>query len=123
MEKNKKVLIIEDDKFLLKACVIKFKKEGINVITATDGVAGLELAKKEIPVLILLDLLLPRMNGFEFLKKIKSDEQTKDIPVLITSVLGQKTDQEKAISLGAEDYFIKANYKLEEIVGKVKDYL
>lgn len=120
MKKNNKILIVEDDKFLLKACSIKFKKAGMGIITATDGITGLELAKKEMPAVILLDLLLPRMNGFEFLKKIKDDEKTKNIPVIALSNLGQNADQEKAISLGAAEYLIKADYKLEEIVEKVR---
>ena len=122
-EKNKKILIVEDDKFLLKAYKIKFNHEEVEIITATDGLSGLEEAKNEKPALIILDLMLPGINGFEFLEKIKADDETKDIPVIAVSVLGQKLDQERAISLGAEEYLIKTNYKLDEIVKKVKIYL
>ena len=121
--KKKKILIIEDDKFLLKAYEIKFKQSDFDVILATDGINGLELAEKEKPSLIILDLMLPRMNGFEFLKKIKSDEKLKNIPVIVISVLGQKVDQERAIKLGAEKYFIKTDYTLEEIIKNLKNIL
>ncbi len=120
---TKKILIVEDDHYLLKAYRIKMEKSGFDVVTAVDGLEGLKLAKKEKPDLIVLDLLLPKIDGFEFLKKIKSDEELKNIPVITISVLGQKTDQERAIALGAEEYFIKTDYKLEEIIGKIKEYL
>ena len=121
--KKKKILILEDDKFLLKAYEIKFKQSDFDVILATDGISGFELAEKEKPSLIILDLMLPRMNGFEFLKKIKSDEKLKNIPVIVISVLGQKVDQERAIKLGAEKYFIKTDYTLEEIIKNLKNIL
>lgn len=123
MADKKKVLIVEDDHYLLKAYCIKMEKAGFSVITAMDGLEGLEIAKKEKPSLIVLDLLLPKIDGFEFLKKIKSDEELKNIPVITISVLGQKADQERAIALGAEEYFIKTDYKLEEIIKKIKEYL
>lgn len=124
MPKNKKtILIVEDDKYLSRAYSIKIKKAGLNVILADNGEDGLEIAKKKKPDLIVLDLLLPRVDGFEFLKRIKADEKIKGIPVITISVLGQKIDQEKALSLGAEAYFIKTEYKLEEIIDKIREYL
>ena len=122
-DKNIKILIIEDDKFLLKAYSIKLRKEKFSVILATNGASGLELAEKENPSLIILDLMLPKMNGFEFLKKIKSDEKLKDIPIIVISVLGQKTDQERAIKLGAEKYLIKTDHTLEEIIKNINNIL
>ena len=121
--KKKKILVVEDDKFLLKAYEIKFKQSDFDVILATDGINGFKLAEKEKPSLIILDLMLPRMNGFEFLKKIKSDEKLKNIPIIVISVLGQKVDQERAIKLGAEKYFIKTDYTLEEIIKNLNKIL
>ena len=121
--KNEKVLIVEDDKFLLKAYRIKFKKAGFEIFTAKDGSSGFEAAKKKKPSIILLDLMLPKMNGFEFLKKIKKDKKLKNIPVIAISVLGQKIDQEKALLLGAEDYFIKTDYTLDDVIKKVKTFI
>lgn len=120
---KKKIMIVEDDKFLLKAYEIKFKQSNFDVILAMDGISGLELAEKEEPSLIILDLMLPRMNGFEFLKKIKADERLKDIPIVAVSNLGQKNDCERAVKLGAKEFLIKTNYSLEEIIKKIKGYL
>ncbi len=118
-----KILIVEDDKFLLKAYRIKFERAGLDVAVATDGVMGLILAKKEHPALIILDLMVPLMNGFEFLKRIKKEEQLKNIPVVVLSNLGQEVDKKRAMELGIKDYLIKADYRLEEIVEKIKKYL
>lgn len=124
MKKEKtKILIVEDDNFLIKAYQIKFERAGFNVFIAMDGEEGLRMAKKEKPALIVLDMMLPKMNGFEFLKKIKSDEGLKVIPVLALSNLGQMADQEKAISLGAAEYFIKTEHTLEEIIEKISKHL
>ena len=117
------ILIIEDDKFLLKAYKIKLIKEGFDVILTKDGVEGLALAESELPSLIILDLMLPRMNGFEVLKKLKSNKKLKNIPVIAISVLGQQADQDKAIALGAEKYLIKTDNTLEEIITNIKKYL
>lgn len=121
-KRKKSILIVEDDKYLTKAYSIKIKKAGFGVLLASNGVDGLAMAKNKKPDLIVLDLLLPRIDGFEFLKRIKDDKELKNIPVLTISVLGQKADQEKALSLGAEAYFIKTDYKLEEIIKKIKEY-
>lgn len=124
MKKEKaKILIVEDDNFLIKAYQIKFERAGFNVFIALDGDEGLKVSKKEMPDLIILDLMLPKMNGFEFLKKIKSDEKLKNIPVVALSNLGQRSDQEKAFSLGAAEYFIKTEHTLEEIINKISKYL
>ncbi|MBU4338353.1 response regulator [Patescibacteria group bacterium] len=124
MKKEKtKILIVEDDNFLVKAYQIKFERSGFNVFIAMDGEEGLKIVRKEKPALIILDLMLPKMNGFEFLKKIKSDENMKNIPVVALSNLGQRADQEKAISLGAAEYFIKTEHTLEEIIEKISKYL
>lgn len=124
MKKEKtKILIVEDDNFLIKAYRIKFERSGFKAIIAPDGEEGLKAAKKEMPALVILDLMLPKMNGFEFLKKIKSDEKLKNIPVVALSNLGQRSDQEKAFSLGAAEYFIKTEHTLEEIINKISKYL
>ncbi len=124
MKKEKaKILIVEDDGFLIKAYQIKFERAGFKVFIALDGDEGLKVSQKEMPDLIILDLMLPKMNGFEFLKKIKSDEKLKNIPVVALSNLGQRSDQEKAFSLGAAEYFIKTEHTLEEIIEKISKYL
>ncbi len=121
-KQKKKILIVEDDKFLIKAYEIKFKKEGFDVMLAGDGLAGLESAKKK-PDLVILDLMLPKLNGFEFLERIKKDEQLKNIPIVVLSNLGQKADMDKVMALGAAEYLVKTEYSLEEIIKKVEKYL
>lgn len=124
MAKNeKKILIVEDDKFLIKAYNIKFSKNGFSVITAMDGASGLEKAKDELPKLILLDLMLPKIDGFEFLKRMSEDEKIKCIPVIVLSNLGQQIDKDKAISLGAKEYLIKADYSLDNIIDIMNKYI
>src|SRR4051812_9793143 len=101
-----KVLIIEDDKFLRDLMSQKLSHEGFAVKEAVDGEDGLKLAQEDPPDLILLDLILPRMDGFGVLAQIKSDPKLKALPVLILSNLGQKEDVTRAISLGAQDFLI-----------------
>lgn len=122
-ETKEKILVVEDDKFLIKAYNIKFTRAGFEVITATDGAEGLEMAKKELPKLILLDLMLPKIDGFEFLKRMAVDESLKNIPVIVLSNLGQQTDKERALALGAKEYLIKADYSLDEIIEKSNKYI
>jgi DNA-binding response OmpR family regulator len=121
-ERKTKIMIIEDDEFLVKAYRLKFNRLGFQVVIASNGVEGLEIVSRESPSLIILDLMLPKMDGFEFLKRIKSDRKSKSIPVVALSNLGQKTDQEKALALGAAEYFIKTEYTLDDIVKKIKKY-
>lgn len=120
---KKTVLIIEDDVFLVKAYQIKFEKEGFNVLTATDGKeVGIAL-EKEPPHIVLLDLMLPGISGFDILETIKKNPKWKDVPVIILSNLGQAQDIERGKKLGAVDYFIKTNIKISEIVDVVRKYL
>ncbi len=121
--KQIKIMVIEDDKFLLKAYEIKFKQSNISAILAKDGATGLSLAEKESPSLIILDLMLPKMNGFEVLEKLKRSETLKNIPVIAVSNLGQKKDMDRAMELGAKEYLIKTNFSLDEIIEKIKKYL
>lgn len=119
----KKILIVEDDKFLLKFYANRLKKEGFETILVESGEGALEQLKKVKPNLILLDLILPQKDGFEVLQEIKKDPRTKDIPVLVLSNLGQVSDQEKAKELGAEDYLVKANLDIKDIIDKINQFL
>jgi CheY-like chemotaxis protein len=118
-----KILIIEDDYFLRDLMAKQLVKEGYEVFQAVDGEKGLEAAKKEIPDLILLDLILPGMNGFEVLEKIKQDIPLSKIVVMVLSNLAQKDDIDKALKLGAADYLVKVNFVPEEIIEKIKSIL
>jgi DNA-binding response OmpR family regulator len=119
----KKILVIEDDKFLRKLLLDRLAEEGYFVDGAIDGEEGLKKAKGEKFDLILLDLILPGIDGFEVLSSLKSDKSFEKIPVLILSNLGQKEEIEKGLKLGAIDYIIKAHFTLEEIVEKIKKVL
>lgn len=120
-----KVLIIEDDPFLSELCMTKLSKEGFKVILATDGQDGLDKTIKEVPSMILLDIRLPGMNGFEVLEKIKRNQRMEvaKIPVVLLSNFGQEDYIERGLSLGAVDFLIKANFTTDEIVEKMKSIL
>jgi len=119
----KKILIVEDDTFLRELISQKLSNEGYDITEAADGEQGLKELEKEKPDLILLDLILPGLDGFEFLSKLKEDAQLSGVPVIILSNLGQKDDIEKALQMGADDYLIKAHFTPGEIVNKVKGVL
>ena len=119
----KKILIIEDDKFLQKVINKKLSKEGYLVVMAIDGEKGLKAVKEEKPDLILLDIILPEMDGFEVLTKIKKDQELSKIPIIILSNLGAKEEIKKGLEAGADDYLIKAHFNPEEIVNRVEAVL
>jgi len=119
----KKILLIEDEPTLQKAIGRYLEQEGYEIENALDGDIGVEIAKRNKPDLILLDIILPKKDGFEVLKELKEDETTKDIPVIILTNLEGDSDVEKALSLGATTYLVKANYRLEEISKKIKETL
>jgi len=119
-----KILLIEDDPFLLSMYSTKFELEGYIVLSGSDGETGLRLASKEKGIdVILLDILMPKMNGFEVLEKLKAEVETKDVPVILLTNLNQKDEIEKGLSLGADDYLIKAHFMPSEVVEKIKKVL
>lgn len=119
----KSILLIEDDPFLIDIYTTKLKKAGFEVNSVTDGEEGFKKAKEKIPNLIVLDIVLPHIDGWEILKKIKADEKLKPVPVIILSNLGQKSEVEKGISLGATKYLIKAHYTPSQVVEEIKKVL
>lgn len=119
-EKQLSILIVEDDVFLADLYKTKFTLEGFKVAAAYDGEKGLELAKKVVPDVILLDLVLPKMSGFDVLREIKLDKKVRDVPVILLTNLSQKSDVEKGMKLGADDYLIKAHFMPSEVVEKIK---
>lgn len=119
----KKIVVIEDEQILLRALNIELLSNGFEVLSAKDGESGLKLVREEEPELVLLDLILPKMHGFEVLESLKSDETTKKIPVIILSNLGQKSDMKKGLEIGAEDYYVKASTDLSELSDKINRIL
>jgi len=120
---QKKILIIEDDSFLRELLAKKLTANGFKVGQTADGQGALSYLKEQKPDLIILDLLLPKIDGFEVLSKIKNDPQTSSIPILILSNLAHKEEIERGFKLGALDFLIKSQYTPEEIVVKVKEIL
>lgn len=119
----KKILFIEDESALQKSMGDSLRREGWEVLSALNGEIGLRQAKTENPDLILLDLILPKMDGFEVFRELKKNKETADIPVIVLTNLEQMEDVEKALELGAKTYLVKANYTLSEVVSKIKDIL
>lgn len=117
------ILLVEDDNFLGNIYKTKFEMEKFKVVVATDGLEGLEMAKKKKPDIILLDVLMPKMDGFEVLENLKKDKNLAKIPVILLTNLGQKDDVVKGLELGAVDYLIKAHFKPSETVDKIKNVL
>lgn len=122
-EKKVKIALVEDERFLLGAMRDKLKREGFDVYTATNGEIGLEVIRKEKPALILLDLIMPIKSGFDVLEELQKDSELKNIPVIILSNLGQESDIQKGKELGAADYLIKADFKMKEVIAKVREHL
>lgn len=123
-EANKtKILVVEDDPFVSNLLIKNLLGAGYVVINATEGQKALTMLETEKPQVILLDLLLPGLDGFEVLKRIKANAAISNIPVIILSNLGSQDDINKALQLGASDYIIKANFTLTEIVERIKTVL
>ena len=119
----KTILFVEDEMALQKTFKDVLEEEGYEIITALDGEVGLKLTKEKKPDLILLDLILPKLDGFEFLEKMKADPEIKNIPVIILTNLERAEDIERALELGATTYLVKANYSLKEVIEKVRKIL
>jgi len=119
MDSKLKILIVEDDEFLRSLTAKRLEKEGYVVAVAVDG----ESAAQERPDLIFLDLLLPGLDGFEVLGKLKANTELKVVPVVVFSNLGQKEDIERAKQLGANEFLVKANFTLDDVVLKINEIL
>lgn len=123
MSTKEKILVVEDEKTLRFLISQTLTGEGFEVEEAVDGEEALEKIKKSKPDLILLDLLLPGMNGYDVLLKIKRDFNLGSIPIIILSNLGQEEEIKKGMDLGADDYLIKAHFTLDEIVARARKIL
>lgn len=118
-----KILIVEDEESLLEALETKLKIAGFSTLRAKDGEQGLEVAKEESPDIILLDIIMPKMDGLTMLKHLRKDEKTKEIPVIILTNLVEGEKIEEAMANGTTDYLIKSNWKIEDVVKKIKERL
>jgi len=120
-----RVLVVEDDQFLRDLLDSKLKREGFEVILAIDGVEGLDKISSDKPDIILLDIILPGVSGFDILKKVRQEMvmEIATTPIILLSNLGQESDIEKGRALGADDYLIKSNFTIDEIIMKIKKLL
>ena len=118
---NLKVLLVEDDPFLRDICSKKLAKEGYTVFEAVDGMQAVNMVSKVRPQIVLLDVILPTMDGFQVLKKIRAekDPEISTVPIVMLSNLGQEDDINRAMSFGANDYLVKAHFTTDEIADRV----
>jgi DNA-binding response OmpR family regulator len=123
MAKKAKILLVEDDKSIRELYALKLDKSGFEVLTAENGGIGWDLAQNELPDMILLDVMMPVMNGFEVLKKLRGKEETKEIPVVILSNYGEVDQMTQGFLVGATDYLIKAEHTPADVVEIVNETL
>jgi len=121
--RSKRILLAEDDRFLRRAAEARLRQHGFTVLTAVDGEEALRLTRAEIPDLVLLDLIMPKLQGFEVLRTLKQDRATSLIPVIVLSNLGQERDVQQAMEAGAIAYLIKASLSLQDLVKRVEEAL
>jgi len=114
------ILVVEDDQFLISAYRIKLQKVGFEITVATDGVEALEKIKSQNFDLVILDLIIPKIDGFGVLTEIRSQEKYKSLPILVASNLGQMEDINRAIKLGANDFVVKSDTSLDALIEKIK---
>lgn len=120
---KKKIVLVEDEEILIKLLEDKLASEGYQVITARDGAEGLEKIKEGKPDLILLDIIMPKMGGFEVMEELNKDEMLAKIPVVIVSNSGQPVELERAKKMGVKDWLIKTEFDSREVVEKVKNLI
>lgn len=124
MAKDKrKILVVEDDSMISSMYKTKFEADGFEVLIADNGVAGLELAQKEKPDIIMLDIILPQLDGFSVLEQIKKDKAIKNIPVIMLTNLGTDEDRKKGEMMGAANYLVKASLTPGQVSEKIKQAL
>jgi DNA-binding response OmpR family regulator len=118
-----KILLIEDDPLIVKIYKTRLSADGYEVISADNGQDGLKLAMENPPNLIVLDIMMPKMDGFGVLEKLRTEENTKQVPILVYSNLGAEDEIQRARKLGATEFIVKANISPTEMVTKIKHYL
>ena len=122
-EDKKKIMVVEDDVFVMDIYHTKLEQEGFQVIEAANGLEAIKKLEEVIPDVMLLDILMPYMDGLEVLEKIKADDRFKNIPVVLLTNLSQKEEVNKGLKLGANDYLIKSHFTPSEVLDKIKNFL
>jgi len=119
----KKILVAEDDTYLANAYRVKLGKAGFEVKNVFDGQEAINILQTFIPDLIILDIVIPKKDGFTILQELKANEKWKNIPIILISNLGQKEDREKGMQLGATDFFVKTDFSLNDLIQKINNIL
>ena len=119
----KKILIIEDEEIMFSLLEKRLKGEGYDIQIARDGQAGLAMMRQEKPDLVLLDIIMPKMNGFDVLEAMRADSSLKDVSAIIISNSGQSVELDRAKELGVKDWLIKTEFDIQEVLAKVKKQL
>lgn len=119
-EGKKKIMIVEDDSFVMDIYRTKLTEAGFDVIEATNGMEAMKKIENHKPDLMLLDIVMPYMDGLEVLKKVKEDGRFKEVPIILLTNLSQKEDITKGLGLGASDYLIKSHFTPSEVLEKIK---
>jgi len=120
---GKTILVVEDDKGLRRALTFMLEQVGYRLVLAQDGEEAMRFAEAELPNLILLDLVIPKINGFEVLRRLKANPQTKDIPVVCFSNLSQDSDHDQVLEMGAVEFVMKSEISVDQVLGIVNKYL
>jgi two-component system, OmpR family, alkaline phosphatase synthesis response regulator PhoP len=118
-----KILIVEDDPLIVKIYTTRLTADGYTVISAENGADGINLAETDYPDLVVLDVMMPKMDGFEVLERLRKNEKFKTTPILLYSNLAQEEEIARALALGATEFIVKANLSPLEMVAKIKSYL
>lgn len=118
-----KIMIVEDDSFVMDIYQTKLSQEGYAVLPAENGAEAIKELEKEVPDLVLLDIIMPYVDGLQVLKKMKADERLKNIPVILLTNLSQKENINEGLGLGAEDYLVKSHFTPSEVLEKIKKYI
>lgn len=118
-----KILLVEDDSLIVKIYSTRLKADGFTIISADNGEDGLTVAEKEFPDLILLDVMMPKVDGFTVLQKLRENPKFRQTPIIVYSNLGQESEMQKAIQMGATEFIVKANISPTELVTKIKSYI
>jgi len=119
LNRQKKILIVEDERNMREALTEAFVDGGFEVLVEEDGESVADVVKEQSPDIVLLDIILPRKDGFEVLSELKEDNETRKVPVILSTNLSDPSDIQKALDLGATTYLVKSNYSLDDIVKKV----
>ena len=122
-DKKPKILLVEDDSMIVEMYKLRFEEEGFEVTVTEKGSEAIELAASLKPDIVLLDIILPEVDGFNILQSLKADGKTDKLPVLMLTNLAQESDRQRAITMGANDYFVKSQHTPSDVLQKVKEII